>query len=320
MAVMRDDRGRVATGAALMALACLLAVVAHASRWVDGVALDADGFVEAMAPLSDDDAVTDALAASVTASVLDAVGAGGGDGETPTLLELTFEQEAAMQLLGDTFGDTIEQLFTDGFRSDSFDPLWEDGLRRAHADFLDQLDDPGGTFTLQVTSALADADAELEAMGLDIFDDEAVEELSRVEVLRNEQLGRARWWLDTLDTVGPFALPLAVAAAVAAVAVTPRRRWTIVGGGLGLAACVALFTAALGVSERRASSGAEAADRPAVEASWDALTASLDDRARLLVVAGLVVAAVALAAGALARRSGAHDAPEAQVRGGGVRR
>jgi hypothetical protein len=302
MAVMRDDRWRLAAAAVLMAAACLLVVVAHAGRWADGVALDTDGFVEAMAPLSDDDAVTDALAASVTTGVLEAVGAGDGDGDTPTLLELTFEQEAAMALLGDTFGDTLEGLFTDGFRSDEFDPLWEDGLRRAHTDFLDQLDDPGGTFTLQVTSALADADAELEAMGVDIFDDAAVEELSRIEVLRNEQLGRARRGLRTLESVAPYALPLAAVAAVAALVVAPRRRWLVVGGGLGVAASVALFTAGVGVAERRAVSSAEAADRPTVEASWEALTASLDDRATWIVAVGLVVAAVAFAAGLVARR------------------
>jgi hypothetical protein len=291
-------RRLVATG--LVVVAVLLAVGAHLTLWADRVALDEAGFVDALAPLSDDDEVTDALAASLTTRIL-ALFEDGDPGDLSSQLAGVFG-EGAERLVRSTLVDT--------FRSDVFDDVWRAGLERAHADFMDSLGTSGTEVTLLVTDVLARTDQALEDQGIDVFDDEAIEELSRVTLLQDEQVARVRRVLDAADGWGPAIRVGFVAATVAALVVAPDRRRALVALGVGIAAGVLLAGLLVDRSEGRALAEADPADRVTGEAAWAALTDPLDDQARLVVLGAGAVAVLAAGAGLLQhRRSRAAHAP-----------
>ena len=300
MAGMAPSATRRLLAAGLVALAVVLAVGAHLTLWADRVALDERGFVDALAPLSDDDEVTDALATSLTERVVALFGGDDPDDLTSRL---------AAGVLGEGVERLVRSTLLDGFRSEAFDDAWRAGLERAHADFMDSLGTSGTEVTLQVTDVLARADEALEAQGLDVFDDEAIAELSRITLLQDEQVRRARRLLDAVDGWGPVVYAACLAATVAALVVAPNRRRAVVALALGVAAGVLLAGALVDRSEGRALADADPSDRVTAEAAWDALTGPLDGQARLIVIGGVLVAAGAVAAGVVARRRGAEPLP-----------
>lgn len=157
----------------------------------------------------------------------------------------------------------VQEAFASAFAADAFDPVWRDGLRRAHEDFLAALDDPDADLTVQVTDVVERADADLEAAGPDLFDDDTVDDLSRVTVLPAEQLGPLRRVAAVVDRLGPWFPWAALVAAVAALALAPRRRRTLAAGGVAVAVAVGLATWA---EHRMAARQAAAA--PAGERRW----------------------------------------------------
>jgi hypothetical protein len=185
----------------------------------------------------------------------------------------------------------VEDGLRSAFAADAFDVVWRDGVEQAHRDFLAALDDPDAAFTIRVTDVLVRTDEDLEARGLDLFDDEAVDRLSRVVVLRSDQLGPARAMASTVDRLGPVFPWAALLAAAAALALAPQRRRTLVWGALAVAVSIALATLAERWFASRAVREAAAADRPVASAAWDALGAALDRQALVLAGAALAVAA-----------------------------
>lgn len=300
MSPMDAGGARKLLAAGLVALACLLAVAAHVTLWLDRVVLDTDRFVRTLAPLSDDEQVTDALAASTTAAVDAGVRAALGDpdglGGTPALGGALTEEVGAMAR------GRIEEGLRAAYAADAFDPVWEDGLRRAHHDFLAAVDDPDAAFTVQVTDVLVRLDADLEARGVDILDDRAVEELGRVEVLDAAQLGPARRLVSVVDTLGPAFPWAALLAAAAALALAPDRRRTLAVGGVAVAVAIGLATGLERWLAGREVARAAPADRPVAEAAWDALVTPLDRQALLVGGAALALAAGSWAVGRWAAR------------------
>jgi hypothetical protein len=289
MAPMDATGRRRVLAAGLIVLACLLAVSAHVSLWLDRVVLDTAGFVRTLEPLSDDDRVTDALAASTTeaidAGVRAALGDTDGSGGSPVVGGPLAED------MGAVVRGWVEEGLRAAYASDAFDTVWSDGLRQAHQDFLAAVDDPDAAFTVRVTDVLVDLDADLSARGVDVLDDEAVEEFGQVEVLDADQLGPARRLVSVVDTLGPTFPWVALLAAVAALAVAPDRRRTLMVGGVAVAASVGLATGLQRWLAGREVGRAEPADRPVAEAAWDALVAPLDRQALLIGGAALALAA-----------------------------
>lgn len=302
-----DAGGRRVLAAGLVVLACVLAVTAHVSLWLDRVVLDGEGFVGALAPLSDDDQLTDALAASTTeaidagvrAALADRDGAGGAGG-APVV------GGALAEDMGAVVRGWVEEGLRAAFASDAFDTVWEDGLRRSHQDFLAAVDDPDAAFTVQVTDVLVGLDADLEARGVDVLDDRAVDGAGRFEVLDADQLGPARRLVATVDTLGPGLPWAALLAAVAALALAPDRRRTLVVGGVAVAAAIGLATGLERWLAGREVARAAPADRPVAGAAWDALVAPLDRQALIIGGAALALALGSWAVGRVAARRSAE--------------
>jgi hypothetical protein len=292
--------GTAALTVGLVAAACVLAVAAHVSLWLDRAVLDTAAFTDSLAPLSDDDEVTDALAASLTDAIDDAVRSAlenplgdpaDASGDDPPALTLPPAAAATAEALGAQVRTWVEEGLRAAFAADAFDPVWRDGVEGAHRDFLAALDDPDAAFTIQVTDVLVRTDEDLEARGLDLLDDQAVDRLSRVTVLRADQLGPARAMASTVDRLGPLFPWLALLAAAGALAVAPHRRRTAMWGGVAVAAAVGLATVAERWFVSREVRKALPADRPVASAAWDALGAPLDRQALVLAGAALAVAA-----------------------------
>jgi hypothetical protein len=302
MTPMNAGGRRRLLAAGLIALACLSAVAAHVSFWLDRVVLDTDGFVRTLAPLSDDEQVTDALAASTTeaidAGVRSALGDPDGSGGSPVV------GGALAEDMGAVVRGWVDEGLRAAYASDAFDTMWEDGLRQAHQDFLVAVDDPDAAFTVRVTDVPVRLDADLEARGVDVLDDEAVEEVGRVELLDADQLGPARRLVSVVDTVGPAFGWVALLAAVAALALAPDRRRTLVVGGVAVAVAIGLATGLEHWFAGREVARAAPAERPVAAAAWDALVAPLDRQALLVGGAALALAAGTWAVSRWAARPG----------------
>ena len=290
MAAMDAGGGRRWAAAGLIVVACLLAVAAHVSLWFDRVVLDTPGFVAALAPLSDDDQVTDALAATSTDAVDAAVRAAlddpDGTGSGTGGFELPAQAAAAAEVVGGQVREWVQDAFESAFADDAFDPVWRDGVRRAHQDFLAALDDPDADLTVQVTDVVARADEDLEARGLDLFADETVDDLSRVTVLPADQLDGLRRVAAVVDRLGPWFPWAALVAAVAALALAPHRLRALAVGGVAVALSVGLVTWAEHRMAAREVSAAPAGDRPVARAAWDALAGPLDRQAAVIAGRG----------------------------------
>jgi hypothetical protein len=137
--------------------------------------------------------------------------------------------------------------------SERFEALWVEVNRLAHRQLVRVLTGEGrvlltrdGAVVLDLSPVLEAVKAELDARGISIFDRVPADAVSTSFVLmESEELGRAQRGVRLLEAVS-IALPLAVLACLAAaIALSSRRRRTVLQAGLGIAAGMVVLGAAL---------------------------------------------------------------------------
>ncbi|MGW6732225.1 hypothetical protein [Streptomyces sp. NPDC055013] len=296
-----STRLRNALSAALIALSCLLVPFGALAAWVSYALVDTGRYVTAMAPLAHDPAVQGAVADTVGAGIMDAVG---DRLDTSPVSPVSPESGAVRPFVQDAV-----RSFT---RTEAFRTAWEAGNRAVHDAVLSALQDGRrGTVTVDLAPVTAQVKHRLTEDRIPFAHHIPVEHTD-VPVLPAHELDRLRKGYDVLEVAG-FWLPVSAAAlAATGIAVAACRRRAVTATALGTALGGSLLLLTLVIGRRLTLDGlAEAAHRPAAGAVYDALTQTLRTVSWLLITLGLTVALLCRLTDLLARRRRASAAPAA---------
>ncbi|CAM3321263.1 hypothetical protein NODU109028_11395 [Nocardioides dubius] len=207
----------------LALVTCLVLPVAVAATWFNTVAKDTDRYVETVAPLADDPAVTTAAATRLTAATLLAIG--------PPLADRPAVRTSVRRAVASVVG------------SSQFPPVWSRANEVAHRQVVRIMDGDrivaGSQMQVDLAPLADELTAALASEGLTSRIDLASRDLT-IEVAGTEELQQAQSAWRLLGVAG-FWLPVAWLLLVAITLVTARRRLSAlgllaVGSLLGLAA------------------------------------------------------------------------------------
>ena len=172
---------------------------------------------------------------------------------------------------------------------------WRTANRRAHELFLQFLDDKRDTVSINVRALLAEV---TEAAGLpDDVADNVPRNIRNLQVISRGELQSARKGADVLRALAIILPLLAIALFAAAIVVAPKRLWALAatGGCLVLAALTVIVLRRIGrgvVVDQLADTSQA---KPAVQATWSIGTSLLLTVAIVALVAGILLALLAVA-------------------------
>lgn len=266
----------------LVALLAVLVPLGATAVWADRVLADEDAYVAAMSPLAGNPKVRGAVARQATEAI---------DGQ----LDAGPFQPAVRALLGEAVDSFVGTA--------SFRTAWNAANRAAHAAFFTSLDSgTGNKVSVDLAPVIAQVKDDLAADGVP-FVEHIPESHTVITVMEYENLGALRRGFHVLQIAGIWLPVGALVLTAAAVALSARRRTTLVAAGVGLAAGALLLAAAVPLLRGLTLDDLPAdVDRDAAGAVYDALTAFLRTTAWVVLAAGVALALGAWLAG-LRRRT-----------------
>lgn len=322
--------------ALLIVLACCLAPVSVASVWASAELSDTERYVETVAPMADDPAVQDALAAEVTAAVFENLDV---EAFTTEALEVIADRPnvpprvaALLPTLAVPLTDGIESFTRDQvdsfFASEEFVTLWEEVNRVAHTQVVALLEgNEGGVvsaqddqITLNLAPIIAAVKERLVDRGFELAAN--IPEVERSFVLaESESITQAQRFYGALNTLGLWLPAITLGLFVVGVVLARDRRRAVVRGALGVAAAMVVLGVAIALARMYyvETTPADVLDAEAAGGVFDILVRFLRDSLRALGVAALVVALAAFLAGpapAAVRTRAAFDRGIGSARGG----
>jgi hypothetical protein len=324
------------SSAVLIVLACCLAPLSVASVWASAEMSDTERYVETVAPLADDPAVQDALAAEVTAAVFESL-----DVEvfTAEALEVIADRPnvpprvaALLPTLAVPLTDGIESFTREQvdsfFASEDFATLWAEVNRIAHTQVVALLEgNEGGVvsaqddqITLNLAPIIVAVKDRLVDRGFELAAN--IPEVDRTFVLaESESITRAQGFYRMLDTLGLWLPGITLVLFVLGVVLARDRRRALVKGALGVAAAMVVLGVALALARMYyvETTPADVLDAEAAGGVFDTLVRFLRSSLRALGVAALLVALAAFLAGpspAAVRTRATFDRGIGSARGG----
>ena len=234
--------GRKVAVALLVLLGCILLAVANLGFWLRGTALNTNGWVAAVGPLSQNPVIADAVADLVVQALTASVDLEGVARQVLPPESSGFSVPLA-RVLKDLGADAVSTIV----QSDAFNEVWRAANRTAHRILVGILRGDGsvlyvreGQVTLDLSDMLGVVQGTLGLGGLDLFGEA---DAGRFVLFSNENLAALQRAVALLDVVG-LALPLlAIAALVIAWLVSLWRRSTLLWIGVGVAVAMALSLA-----------------------------------------------------------------------------
>jgi hypothetical protein len=241
----KGGRGRRITVVVLLVLACVLAPLAGASIWLRNQVTDTNRYIRTMKPLASNPAIQQAVAANVTSALFTRV-----DVQAAAEQYLPPRAKPLAAPLGGAIRNYTEQTTLRFLQSKRFQNVWVQVNTFAHKRLVKILTGQGrfvrenGKVVVNLGPVLHQVKQQLDARGVTIFDqvpDSAAQ--SSFVLLDSKQLDNAQKLVKILKAVALF-LPLLVLALIAgAIALSRRRRRTLLQAALG----VAFAMAALGI-------------------------------------------------------------------------
>jgi plasmid stabilization system protein ParE len=260
-ATERQGWWRPVVAGVLVALAALIAPLSVLATWSNGQIQDTDRYLATVAPLADDPAVQEAIAArmeQVIFSYLDVDAA--VDEVVSALQERGLPDRAAMTLeglsgpLSTGIRGFVEDRILAVVQSDAFEQAWVEANRTAHAELVAALngDTDGavvierGEVSVQLATLINTVKQQLVDAGFGIAD-RIPEVDATFAIVKSDDLETAQnllGWLDDLSTWLPV---VGLALIGIAVAIARDRRRMVLASGLAVAASMLLLGAALNV-------------------------------------------------------------------------
>ncbi|WP_427893448.1 hypothetical protein ACQHIV_11300 [Kribbella sp. GL6] len=279
-----EDTHKVRTVLAvvLIVAGCLLAPVAVTAAWARTHVTDTQRYVDTVAPLAADSDVRNAVADQVTAVILR---------NLPDRIANTAQSVVRGQV-----GQLVE--------SDTFQSLWRNANQVAHGQLIDLLNGRGpasvngDTVSIELGPFVAAARDRLVASGFTAA--QRIPDVHQTfDVFSSPDLPKAQRAYRLLDRYGAILPYIAGALLVLGPAVATRRRRTLVGTGLGVAASMVVLGIVLLIGRRVAPE--RLPDGFPATAVFDVVTRSLWTTLVVVLVAGAVVAGSAVVATRLSR-------------------
>jgi len=287
------------TVVALVVIACVLAPIAGTAVWINNQVTQTDRYIRTVKPLASDPHIQAAIAANVTRTLFANVDVTARAKEVLPPRAAFLAPAVANGLHG--YVQSATQRF---LASDAFQRLWIELNRRAHRQLVKVLTGNGGRLVqtkngkvvIDLAPALARVQQRLHDRGIEIFDRIPASTIrTNFVILDSEQLEQGQRGVRLLKALA-IALPLIVLALfAAAIALSQRRRRTLLQAALGLAASMAVLGALLtiGRSVYLDQIAGPNLPRDAASAFYDVLVHYLRLGLRIIAAIALVVAAVA---------------------------
>jgi hypothetical protein len=305
-------RWRRALVAILVILSVVFVPIAGLTVWVRNLVLDTGKYVDTVAPLAENKAITDQVANRLT---------------TRLFQEVNVEQQArdalperAQFLAGPIASGTQTFVHTAAQRAlatEQFATIWRQANERAHAAVVKALTGQGKNVTVKNGKVVLDLSAvidqvvkRLDARGVTVFDSLAKDQKNlQVTLFNAEQLQKARGAVHLLDRLRIVLIVLVFVFLGAALLLSGNRRRTLMRWGIGLVIAMAIVAVLLALG-RSAFLGV-AQNRDAAGAAFDTIVRYLRNGFRAIAVLGLVVALAAFLSGpsrlAVRIREGSRD-------------
>ena len=287
----------------LLVVACVLAPIAGTAVWINNQVTQTDRYVRTVKPLASDPHIQAVIADNVTRTLFANVDVAARAREVLPPRARPFAPAIASGL--HTFVQNTTMSF---LASDAFQKLWVEINRRAHKQLVKVLTGKGGKLVqtrngqvvVNLAPALARIEQRLHDRGIDIFDKIPPSAIpSNFVILDSKQLKQGQRGVRLLKTLA-IALPLLVLALLAAaIAISERRRRTLLQASLGIAASMAVLGVLLiiGRSIYLDQIVGPNLPRDAASAFYDVLVHYLRLGLRIVAGVALVVAAVAYLTG-----------------------
>ena len=289
----KTSRTRTITAVVVTVLAVLLSALAVDAYWLHDRVFDTDHFVESLAPLPQDPAVSTAIATK-TVEVLGS--ASTAESKVAEVLPdpLAFLAPNVMSLVDERVFAATQTLV----ESDAFAAIWTRGLAALHTTIIGIIDgDPSqpteGGVGVKLDGTAGLVQAELERRGIDLFADVQTD-VGEIVFIQAEMLAGPRKIVDVFHT-GVWVLPIVALLLLGlAVLIDNERLRPVQYFGFGLAIAVLTSLAAIRLFANYAGGKVEnEIYREGAAAVWDAL---LSGYLRLSVIVGFVALGVGLVA------------------------
>jgi hypothetical protein len=282
----------------LVVLTALLAPLSVTAVWVHERILTTDGWVETVAPLADDPAVTDAVAQRVVNALFD---------KADVQDRISDLLPGPVDALGRTFTNSLRNLATtqtgNFLESDAFQSLWEEANRVAHEQVVamfsgkgDALENHDGQVVLDLGAVADKVRQRLVDRGVGILKRvEIPEGQAQIVLFQSDAVTQMQTLFRVLDDLW-IVLPIAfLVVAGVAIAVSARRRRTVIALGLAVTAGSLLLLAILHYARREYLSAAtdHQLNGEAAEAVFDTIVSKLESWTWMLLLVALVAAVAA---------------------------
>jgi len=294
----RLPRWRRALVAILVIVSVVLVPLAGLSIWVRNLVLDTNHYVDTVAPLATNKAITDVVAKRATNRLFQQV-----DVEAQAKDALPDRAQFLAGPISSGVQTFVEQAATRALATEQFATVWKNANRRAHTLVVKALTDEGKGVTIKNDKVVLDLSAEIDEVvkrldqrGVTVFDSLGKKQKNlQVELFDASQLEKARSAVHLLDRLRIVLVVLVFVLLGAALALSGNRRRTLMRWGIGLVAAMAVTAALLALGRSAYLSVAQNHD--AAAAAFDILVRFLRNGIRIIAALGLIVALAAFLSG-----------------------
>jgi hypothetical protein len=278
----------------LVVLACVLAPLSILGVWTSNTLLDTDRYVDTVAPLAKDHDVQAAVSRIVDDALLAKV-------DVTQKVRDALPDKAAFvaPFVAQGIGNFVQQATLRILESDRFQNLWEKLNRTAHAQIVAILKNEGrqtsdtraGRVVVKLGAVIDKVRTKLHDRGIDILQDVNIPTKdSQFVLFKSDGVRKVRAAADALDTLA-IVLPILTALLfAAAVAISTRRRRTIVHAALGLAFSVGLLLTLFNLIRGVYLDAVKPINQDAAAAAYDQILNFLRTAARAVFAFAIIVA------------------------------
>ncbi len=294
-------KGRKVAVALLLVIASILLPLSALAVWTRNTLIDTDQYVDTVGPLARNPAIIDAAARNISDSLISST-----DVEGRIKDALPKRAQFIAGPVSDSLEGLVNRLAVKALSSDQFQTVWERANRRAHGQVVDVLTGNGGKsvttangeVVVNLSPVVDRVKKRLNDLGVDVFNDVQAERISpRLVLFQSDELEQAQGLTNLLQK-GAVVLPIVTLVLfAAAIALSRRRRKTVLHAGIGIAVGMLVILTAFNVGRTFYLDAVKSANRDAAAAVYDQVLSFLRLGARTIFVVGILIALGAWLAG-----------------------
>jgi len=294
-------RGRTIASWVLIVLACLLAILSVVVVYARNELLNTDTFVATVAPLAKDKAIQTVVATKVSDNLV-------GRTNVEQRVKNALPEKAGF--LANPITDAVHtatyQITLKLVQSPRFQTLWEESVRRSHAQVdnlllgnkVGALQSTNGQVTVDLTQVENAAKQQLSAHGLSVFNKIPNYNGAPLVLFQSDQLAKLQRWIKFLNHLALVLPIVSILMFAGAVLLARDRRRGLVHAASGLAVSMALLLIAANVGRNQYLSSLNVhQSKEATAAVIDTVDAALLDSVRWILAIAAIVAIVAFVVG-----------------------